>query len=93
MACEGADIDHRRGVDIDNISLDLSGWSLRGAIVTAPVLRCRQPRSTACASLRRPLSSDVQWTGLGPNADNGRVTEDGTFAGGRAARRAYASSA
>jgi hypothetical protein len=71
------------GVDIDNFSLITSnGWTLSGALFTAsgePVPAAVRERGRIVA---RPLSSDIlpMGPGLGPNADNGRVTEFGTFA-------------
>jgi protocatechuate 3,4-dioxygenase beta subunit len=70
------------GVDIDNISLmTSSGWSLSGAIVTDTGAAVPAATLSRMRVVARPLSSDVlpMGPGLGANADNGRVTEDGTF--------------
>ena len=71
------------GVDIENFSLiTSSGWSLTGAVYTASgesVPAAVRERGRVVA---RPLSSDILPMGpgpAGPGADNGRVTESGTF--------------
>ncbi len=70
------------GVDIDNIAMmTSSGWSVTGALYTDTGDAVPADVRDRARIVARPLSSDMlpMGPGLGPNADNGRVTENATF--------------
>src|SRR5436190_5055528 len=70
------------GVDIDNIQMATSsGWSIAGALYTDTGDAVPAAVRDRARIVARPLSSDMlpMGPGLGPNADNGRVTESATF--------------
>ena len=81
------------GVDLDSVSLMTSaGWSIAGRVIADTSEASNVPRdreSRRIADQRR--DSTAAGPGAAANADNGRVTEDWTFAvTGLPVRRGFA---